>query len=105
MTIGRDVLVIAGNFVSWAPITYGSNLFASNLWISGNNVAVLGGTAVLIGGVMLSATGVQLQIGFGCQTFVGRFAFVIGNRKPILLTANKSTYNFHSFLRKQLLAC
>jgi hypothetical protein len=52
-------------------LTYGFNLYASNPWISGNAIAVLGGTALMVGGAMYGATGAQFQVGWGCQLFTG----------------------------------
>jgi hypothetical protein len=60
-----------GNAVCVGCLTYAYNLYASNLWVSGNLMAVLGGSGLLLGGAMYGATGAQIQIGWGAQLFTG----------------------------------
>jgi len=64
-SLGREVLVIAGNAVFTGVHNIVHTLFASYPWISGKVVCVLGGTLTMIGGSSVYSSGPQLQVGYG----------------------------------------
>jgi len=64
-SLGREVLVIAGNAVFTGVQNIAMMLFSSYPYISGKVLCVLGGTATMIGGYSVYAAGGQMQLGWG----------------------------------------
>lgn len=64
-SLGREILVIAGNAVLTGVHNIVFTLFASYPWMSGKVACVLGGTLTMIGGSSVYGTGPQLQFGYG----------------------------------------
>jgi hypothetical protein len=69
-SLGREVLVIAGNAVFTGVYNIGHYLFASYPWMSGKHVCVLGGTMTMIGGASVHTSGPQLHFGIGIDLAV-----------------------------------
>lgn len=64
-SLGREVLVVAGNAVFTGVNNILYALFASYPYMSGKVLCVLGGTATMIGGSSVYANGAQMQAGWG----------------------------------------
>ncbi len=64
-SLGREVLVMAGNAVFTGVQNIVYTLFSSYPYMSGKVLCVLGGTATMIGGYSVYASGGQMALGWG----------------------------------------
>jgi hypothetical protein len=91
-SLGREVLVIAGNAVFTGVNNIAYMLFSSYPWMSGKVLCVLGGTATMIGGMSVYANAAQLQLGWGIDlttsecTLRGLDGYVWVGRRPRVLS-------------------
>ena len=69
-SMGREVLVMAGNAVFTGVADISHYFFASYPWVSGKVLCVMGGTATMVGGGSWYTAGAQIQVGYGIDLAV-----------------------------------